>query len=172
MANLFLGYLFPWLTYSLANLFLGYYFLVYILFYYWACICRAFKETRNRFPARRAGTKPYLSYWPARLHRLAKSIPQNRFLASISIYKYGLCLSACASLTILCFAILLDVFLVLRNSFFLCNPLPLLPLSLHSSSLPIFLQYFNYPMPLTIVRLPCEQFSLPLKNSSLFILVL
>ncbi len=34
--------------------------------------------------------QPYLSYRPARLHRLAKSIPRNRFLSSIHIYKYGL----------------------------------------------------------------------------------
>jgi hypothetical protein len=58
-----------------------------------ARICRSFKETRYRFSAWRAGTKPYLSYWPARLHRLAKSIPRNRFLGSINIYKYGLCLA-------------------------------------------------------------------------------
>jgi hypothetical protein len=32
-----------------------------------------------------------LSYWPARLHILAKSIPRNRFLGSINVYKYGLC---------------------------------------------------------------------------------
>ncbi len=56
----------------------------------WARICRSFKETRYRFSAWRAGTKPYLSYWPARLHRLAKSIPRNRFLGSINVYKYGL----------------------------------------------------------------------------------
>jgi hypothetical protein len=31
-----------------------------------------------------------LSYWPARLHRLAKSIPRYRFLGSINVYKYGL----------------------------------------------------------------------------------
>ncbi len=55
-----------------------------------ARICRSFKETRYRFSARRAGTKPYLSYWPARLHRLANSIPRNRFLGSINVYKYGL----------------------------------------------------------------------------------
>ncbi len=55
-----------------------------------ARICRSFKKTRYRFSAWRAGTKPYLSYWPARLHRLAKSIPQNRFLGSINNYKYGL----------------------------------------------------------------------------------
>jgi hypothetical protein len=34
--------------------------------------------------------QPYLSYWPARLHRLAKAIPRNRFLGSIIVYKYGL----------------------------------------------------------------------------------
>ncbi len=46
--------------------------------------------TRYRFSAWRAGTKPYLSYWPARLHRLAKSIPRYRFLGSLNVYKYGL----------------------------------------------------------------------------------
>ncbi len=55
-----------------------------------ARICRSFKETRYRFSSWRAGTKTYLSYWPARLHRLAKSIPRNRFLGSINVYKYGL----------------------------------------------------------------------------------
>ncbi len=34
--------------------------------------------------------QPYFSYRPVRLHRLAKSIPRNRFLGSINIYKYGL----------------------------------------------------------------------------------
>ncbi len=57
---------------------------------YRARICRSFKETRHRFSAWRAGTKSYLSYWPARLHRLAKSIPRNRCLGSINVYKYGL----------------------------------------------------------------------------------
>ncbi len=57
-----------------------------------ARICGSCKETRYRFSAWRAGTKPYLSYWPARLHRLAKSIPRYRFLGSINVYKYGLCL--------------------------------------------------------------------------------
>jgi hypothetical protein len=32
--------------------------------------------------------KTYLSYRPARLHRLTESIPQNRFLGSINVYKY------------------------------------------------------------------------------------
>jgi hypothetical protein len=88
-----------------------------------------------------------------------------------------------ASLTILCFAILSAVFLsylfleihtisFLFILFPVCYPLPLLPLPLLSSSLPIFLQYFNHTMPSTILHLPCEQFSLPSKNSSLFILVL
>ncbi len=54
-----------------------------------ARICRSFKGTRYWFSAWRAGTKPYLSYWPARLHRLAKSIPRNRCLGSINVYKYG-----------------------------------------------------------------------------------
>ncbi len=62
-----------------------------------ARICRSFKETRYRFLAWRAGTKPYLSYWPARLHRLAKSIPRNRFLGSINVYKYGLCVTITGS---------------------------------------------------------------------------
>jgi hypothetical protein len=31
-----------------------------------------------------------LSYQPARLHRLAESIPWNRFLGSLNVYKYGL----------------------------------------------------------------------------------
>ncbi len=44
-----------------------------------------------RFSAWRAGTKPYLSYWPARLpvHRRSK-FPRNRFLGSVNVYKYGL----------------------------------------------------------------------------------
>ncbi len=34
--------------------------------------------------------QPYLSYWPDRPHKLAKSIPRNRFRGSINVYKYGL----------------------------------------------------------------------------------
>jgi hypothetical protein len=34
--------------------------------------------------------QPYLSYRPARLHRLAESISRNRFLGSINVYKFGL----------------------------------------------------------------------------------
>ncbi len=52
-------------------------------------ICRPFKETRNRFPAWPV-RQPYFSYRPVRLHRLAKSIPRNRFLGSLNVYKYGL----------------------------------------------------------------------------------
>ncbi len=56
-----------------------------------AHICRPFKEPRNWFWAWRAGKRqPYLSYRPARLHRLAESIPRNRFLGFINLYKYGL----------------------------------------------------------------------------------
>jgi hypothetical protein len=42
---------------------------------FWALICRPLKEHRNRFPAYRPGTIIYLAYRPARLHRLAESIP-------------------------------------------------------------------------------------------------
>jgi hypothetical protein len=35
--------------------------------------------------------QPYLTYRPAGLHRLAESLPRNRFLGSINVYKYGLC---------------------------------------------------------------------------------
>jgi hypothetical protein len=48
-------------------------------------ICRPFKEPRNRFPAWRTGTTTLLAYRPARLHRLAKSIPRIRFLGSITL---------------------------------------------------------------------------------------
>ncbi len=34
--------------------------------------------------------QPHLSYWPARLHRLSESIPRNRFLDSLNVYKYEL----------------------------------------------------------------------------------
>ncbi len=34
--------------------------------------------------------QPYFSYRHARLHRLAESMPRNRFLGSINVYKYGL----------------------------------------------------------------------------------
>jgi hypothetical protein len=33
----------------------------------------------------------YLTYRPTRIHRLEKSIPWNRFLGSLNVYKYGLC---------------------------------------------------------------------------------
>ncbi len=32
----------------------------------------------------------YLTYRPARLHRLGKLIPRNRFLGPLNVYKYGL----------------------------------------------------------------------------------
>ncbi len=56
-----------------------------------ARICRPFEEPRNRFPAWRAGSTALLFVRPARLHRLAELIPQNRFQGSINVYKYGLC---------------------------------------------------------------------------------
>ncbi len=56
-----------------------------------ALICKPFKEPRNRFSAWRAGTRQtYLMYRPARLHRLAQSIPWNRFLGTLNVEKYGL----------------------------------------------------------------------------------
>ncbi len=55
-----------------------------------ARICRPFKESRNRFPAWRAGTTA-LFVVPARQAAwLVESIPLNRFLGSINVYKYGL----------------------------------------------------------------------------------
>jgi len=35
--------------------------------------------------------QPYLTYRPARLHRLAESIPWNLFLSSLNVCKFGLC---------------------------------------------------------------------------------
>jgi hypothetical protein len=34
--------------------------------------------------------QPYLTYRPARLQRLAESIPWNQFLGSLNVYKFGL----------------------------------------------------------------------------------
>ncbi len=34
--------------------------------------------------------QPYLLYLPARLRRLSESIPRNRFLGSLNVYKFGL----------------------------------------------------------------------------------
>jgi len=53
----------------------------------WARICKPFKEPKNWFPTWWAGTKPYLLYRLARLHRLADSITRNRFLDSLNIWK-------------------------------------------------------------------------------------
>ncbi len=33
----------------------------------------------------------HLSYRPARIHRLAESIPRNQFMSSLNVFKYGLC---------------------------------------------------------------------------------
>ncbi len=52
--------------------------------------CRPFKKPRNRFPACRVGTTT-LFVVPARKGNwLAESIPRNRFLGSINVFKYGL----------------------------------------------------------------------------------
>jgi hypothetical protein len=34
--------------------------------------------------------QPYLTHWPARLHRLAESIPWDRFLGSLNVFKFGI----------------------------------------------------------------------------------
>jgi hypothetical protein len=31
-------------------------------------------------------------YWPAKLHKLAESIPLNHFLGSLDVYKFGICM--------------------------------------------------------------------------------
>ncbi len=36
------------------------------------------------------GKHPFLTCRPARLYRLAESIPWNRFLGSLNVYKFGL----------------------------------------------------------------------------------
>ncbi len=59
----------------------------------WTCrdgICKSLKDPRNRSQPGGPVQQPCLSYRPARLHGLAESIPRNRFLGSINIYKYGL----------------------------------------------------------------------------------
>jgi hypothetical protein len=48
---------------------------------------RPHPEPRNRFPAWRAGMKTIFDVPPA---RLAESIPWNRFLGSLNVYRYGL----------------------------------------------------------------------------------
>ncbi len=52
----------------------------------WSRICKPFKEPRNRFPACGPERQPYLTY----RHRLAVSIPWDRFPSSLNVYKYGL----------------------------------------------------------------------------------
>jgi hypothetical protein len=59
-----------------------------------ARICEPSKEPRNRFPAWQAGmTTLFGVHRPATLHRLAESIPWNRFLGTLKFFKFGLCLS-------------------------------------------------------------------------------
>ncbi len=45
--------------------------------------------------------QPYLSYRPAMLHRQVESNPRNRFLVSLNIYKYGLCLTYTSPATVI-----------------------------------------------------------------------
>jgi hypothetical protein len=55
-----------------------------------ARICKPFKEIRNRFPAWQAGTTTLFDVPAAKLHWLVESIPWNRILGSLNVYKYGL----------------------------------------------------------------------------------
>ncbi len=45
----------------------------------------------------------FLTYRPARLHRLAKSIPLNRYLGSWYVYKIGLCMTIVELLALIWF---------------------------------------------------------------------
>jgi hypothetical protein len=62
---------------------------------YRAGICKCLRspgiDSQHGGPVR----QPYLTHRPARLHRLAESIPQNRFLGSLNVYKFGLSTSSC-----------------------------------------------------------------------------
>ncbi len=57
----------------------------------WARICKLFKEPLESIDSIPQPGGPvrqlYLMYRPARLHRLEESIPCNRFLVSLNIYK-------------------------------------------------------------------------------------
>jgi hypothetical protein len=55
-----------------------------------AHICKPFKEPGIDSQPGGPVWQPYLLYWLARLHRLAESIPRNRLLGSLKVYKYGL----------------------------------------------------------------------------------
>ncbi len=78
-----------------------------LYFYYIRLSCMAIEQNREKTPLepvfvnllRSSGIdsqpggpvqQPFLSYRPARVRRLAKSIPRNRFLGFITVYKYGL----------------------------------------------------------------------------------
>ncbi len=55
-----------------------------------ARICKPLKEPRIDSQPGGPVRQPYLLYRLARLHRLAESIPRNRLLGSLNVYKYGL----------------------------------------------------------------------------------
>ncbi len=48
-------------------------------------------ELLKRLQFRALVRQPYLTYRPDMLHRSAESIPWNRFLGSLNVYKFGLC---------------------------------------------------------------------------------
>ncbi len=59
----------------------------------WARICKHFKEPRNRFPAWRAcTTTPFVVLTRTRTGYKGWQIPGNRFMGSLNVYKYGLCI--------------------------------------------------------------------------------
>jgi hypothetical protein len=68
----------------------------------WAQIWKPFKEPRNRFPACWAGTTTLLFDVPGPqdfIGWLAESIPWNRFLGSLNVYKFRLCI---LNISVLC----------------------------------------------------------------------
>jgi hypothetical protein len=56
-----------------------------------AGICKPIKEPRNRFLAWRAGTTTLFDVPTRYATWLAESIPWNRFVGSLKVYKYELC---------------------------------------------------------------------------------
>jgi len=54
-------------------------------------ICKRLRSPGiDSYVAWRAGTTNRIMYRPARVHRLAETIPRNQFLGSLNVYKFGL----------------------------------------------------------------------------------
>ncbi len=59
---------------------------------HWARIFKTFSRAQESIPSLVGPVRQsYLTYRPARLQRLEESIPLNRFLGSLNVYKFGLC---------------------------------------------------------------------------------